>query len=203
MSTTPPGPPEPPGPGDLPPDPFTPEETAQVEAEWNPLRKLEPEWFPVEASKNAAGKPRAWVLLRKWSGRERLAYEDAITEKMLTKDTAGEETIRLGTLRLFACSLTIVGQKGFPTRVDGSALFSGERQRVQADLLDLEPDAYNEIRELALKVQPLPSENQEETAKKGDDDVDESALPDPSREPRTPPEANDGSESGPASPDAS
>lgn len=148
------------------------ETPAQTVPEWNPLASVEPVKTPLAVSGG-----RASIILRRWTGRERLAYEDAITERMLTKDGAGEETVKIGTLRLYAISLTVVGEEGFPTRPDGSRLFTGGREAVESDLLALDPDTFDEIRKRALELQPLPSAGGDESSK-GDDD--ESELPDPS-----------------------
>jgi hypothetical protein len=157
--------------------PSTPSAPAR---EWNPLAVSVAEEFPLKVSGGAAS-----VLLKRWTGRERLAYEDALTERMLTTDErTGEDTVRIGTLRLYALSLTVVGSKGFPARSDGTAMFTGDRDLREADLLALEADTFNEIRELATKYQPLPRIGED------DDDASDSAgddTSDPSRTPSTPP----------------
>lgn len=147
--------------------------------DWNPLASVEPVTIPLDVSKDDDGNPRASIILRKWTGRERLAYEDALTERMLTSDQKGEETVKIGTLRLYAISLTVVGAEGFPTRPDGSELFAGGREAVEQDLLALDPATFAEIRKHALALQPLPSLGGDADDK---DDADgESSLPDPSR----------------------
>lgn len=141
------------------------ENTVEAVPEWNPLATTEPETHPLKASGG-----RATVLLAPWTGRERLAYEDALTERMLTEDENGETTVRMGTLRLFAISLTIKGSTGFG--VDG--FLSGDRAKVEADLLSItDAKTFEEIRDLALKVQPLPSQD-------NSSDDDEDAGEDPS-----------------------
>lgn len=159
------------------------QQTAQldeVEAvpEWNPLAELVDEIVPLEVSGG-----RATIVLRRWSGRERLAYEDAITQKMLTTDErTGEDTVKIGTLRMYAATLTIRGSSGFP--VEG--FLSGPREKVEADLLSItDRETFSEILRHALRVQPLPS--QESAA--GDDGDDDEDGDDPFPTPRTP-EAN-------------
>lgn len=144
--------------------------------EWNPLAQVTTTRHPLKVSGG-----RAAVLLRKWSGRERLAYEDALTERMLTLDQAGDETVKIGTLRLYGVSLTVVGSEGFPPRADGTPMFTGDRELREADLLALEPETYTEVREAALEYQPLPSMGGDKK-----DDDDEADLEDPSRTPSTP-----------------
>lgn len=140
--------------------------------EWNPLATLETTRHPLKVSGG-----RAAILCRRWSGADRLAYEDALTERMMTKDTAGEETVKIGTLRLFAISITVRGAEGFPER-DGRPMFTGSRADVEADLLALDPDTYDEIRAIALDVQPLPSAK--DTTGEDDDTAGDDPFPTPS-----------------------
>lgn len=145
--------------------------------EWNPLATLTTTRHPLKVSGGKAA-----ILCRRWDGATRLAYEDAITERMLTEDGRGEETVKIGTLRLFAVSLTVRGSEGFPEREPGRAMFAGTREQVEADLLALDPDTFDEIRKIALDVQPLPSA-------KGDDakdDEDSADGDDPFLTPSTP-----------------
>lgn len=129
------------------------EQTGDAVPEWNPLATVEPVVEPLRASGG-----RASVTYRRWTGRERLAYEDAITERLMTKDQHDEETVKLGTLRLFAVSLTVVGSSGFPPRADGSPFLSGSREQREADLLAItDPDTFAEIRDTATRIQPLPT----------------------------------------------
>lgn len=160
--------------------------TSKPRREWNPLAKLEPERRALAVSDMGDG-PTAWVDYRRWSGRERLAYEDALTERSMTQDQRGEDTVRLGTLRLIAVSLTIVGWEAYGvdedgtrrpiTRPDGSPMFSGDRTAVEQDLLALDPDTYDEIRRTALEIQPPPSLGGEDVSASADDDASAKALP--------------------------
>lgn len=142
---------------------------------WNPLQRPEPITVPIERSRDPEDPSRfASVIYQRWGGRERLAYEDAITERLLTTDErTGDDTIRLGSLRLFAVSLTIKGSTGFELfGMDG--FLQGDRDKIEADLLLIgDPDTYSEIVAAALKVQPLPradgsSAPTEEDASDGD-----------------------------------
>lgn len=150
--------------------------------EWNPLELAAPETKPLASSGG-----RASIVVRRWSGRDRLAYEDAVTEQMMTKDQRGEDTVKVGSYRLFALSLTVVGSVGFDRfasdarRADTSVPFlGGDRASREADLLLLNGDTYDEIRRIATKHQPLPRMDDEEK-----DPDDESGLPDPSPTPST------------------
>lgn len=135
------------------------DENSTPPVEWNPLAELTPQRIPLKASGG-----RAAVLYRPWSGRESLAYEDAITERLLTVDQAGEETVRMGAMRLFAASLTIVGSEGFPKAADGRDYFTGTREQRESDLLAItDPATYSEIRDTALRVQPLPTAGGQES----------------------------------------
>jgi hypothetical protein len=160
-----------------------PAQAPEPVAEWNPLAKIEPVTVPLKVSGG-----RASIILRRWTGRERLAYEDALTELMLVTDSRGEDTVKIGTMRLWAVSLTVVGCVGFPNRPDGTPLFAGNsREETEQDLLALDPDTFNEIREHALKLQPLPSAAEDEDdPDEGDGEGD---LPDPSSTPSTSPTA--------------
>lgn len=153
-------------------------------AEWNPLAEVTPETIPLEASGG-----RCSIKYRRWTGRERLAYEDAITEKLLTTDErTGDDTVRLGSMRLFAASLTIVGSEGFELiGLDG--FLQGNRSEREADLLKItDPDTYSEIIRTATRIQPLPGS--ENAGGKGDEETDDDG--DPSRTPSTPPTGRDG-----------
>jgi hypothetical protein len=155
-------------------------ETTPAVVEWNPLEEIRPETVPLEASGG-----RASVTYRRWTGRERLAYEDAITQRMLTTDERdGSDTVKIGTLRLFAASLTIVASSGFPETPDGRPFLSGTRAEREADLLRItDRPTYDEILRTANRIQPLPS--QESDAGDPDDDEDGDAG-DPSPTPSTP-----------------
>lgn len=152
-------------------------------AEWNPLARRDP---VTRTLKTSGG--RASITCQPWSGRERLAYEDAMTVRMLAEDERGEDTVKIGTLRLFAMSLTIIGSSGFPKRADGTDMFTGGAARVEADLLSIgDPKVYDEIRDIALEVQPLPKADNAPSDDEGDGEGS-----DPSPTPSTPPTANDG-----------
>jgi len=147
------------------------------ENEWNPLRVGKVERIPLEVSGG-----RAAILCRRWSGRERLAYEDAITERLLqTEQRTGEDTIKIGSLRLFAASLTIIGSEGFETfGLDG--FLQGDRPSREEDLLKItDPDTYDEVLRHAMRVQPLPSAGGDDDKSKGGESAE-----DPSRTLSTP-----------------
>lgn len=163
-------------------------------SDWNPLATVEPVTLPLDvAGVLDDGSPRATITLARWSGRQRLAYEDAITSRMLTTDERdGSDTVKIGTLRLFATSLTVVGCSGFPSRADGSPLFTARpgmdlRSAVEADLLALDGATFAEIRDKAMKVQPLPSSDDGDGDENAKDDADEAEAPDPFPTPSTSP----------------
>ena len=156
-----------------------------TDTDWNPVQTTED---VVEALDVSGG--RASITMRPWSGRERLAYEDAVVTRALTTDAEGDDTARLGTLRLVAMSLTLRGAAGFPNRPDGSAMFTKTKGRalatcIEDDLLTLNEATFAEIQLRCLTVNPLPgsqaavSEAGDEGAGAGDGE-DESTLPDPS-----------------------
>lgn len=152
------------------------DEPAPVQ-EWNPLRRAEPETIPLKVSGGEAS-----LTYRRWSGRERLAYEDALTERFLTTDERdGTDTVKLGSMRLYAVSLTIVGSSGFE-RFAGPDFLQGDRAKIERDLLMIDDeDTYAEIMETALRVQPLPRQDKADEETGGDD-----ATEDPSRTLSTP-----------------
>lgn len=147
--------------------------------EWNPLQRPAPETVPLKASGGQAS-----ITYRTWSGRERLAYEDALTQRLLTTDERdGSDTVKMGSLRLYAVSLTIVGSSGFEAFA-GPGFLQGDREKVEADLLKVtDSDTYGEIVAEALRVQPLP---RMDGSKGKDDDEGASSDPDPSRTLSTP-----------------
>lgn len=148
-------------------DNMTEQQTDAVVPVWDPLATVEPTTVPLEASGG-----RASVTYRPWSGRERLAFEDATTERFLTTGTDGDETIRMGSYTLFAVSLTVVGSDGFPSAADGRVFLTGTREQREADLLSIaHAPTFQEIRRTALKVQPLP--RAEEAAAGVADDEDD------------------------------
>lgn len=148
--------------------------------EWNPLEVGKVERIPLDVSGG-----RAAILCRRWSGRERLAYEDAITERLLqTEQRTGEDTVKIGSLRLFAASLTIIGSEGFDPFVGRPGFLQGSRDEREADLLQIgDPDTYDEILRHAMRVQPLPSAG-------GDDEKSGGTDEDPSRTLSTPATSN-------------
>lgn len=141
--------------------------------EWNPLATVDPIEVPIKASGG-----RASIVCRPWTGRERLAYEDAITEKLLTTDErTGDDTVKLGSLKLFAVSLTIVDSRGFP-EIDGRRMLTGTREQRESDLLAItDADAYREIVDEALRIQPLPTAETSDDAEGDDDGEDPSPTP--------------------------
>lgn len=146
------------------------DENDSTPAAWNPLATLPDEWRDLEVSGG-----RARVLFRRWSGRERLAYDDALTSRMLTTADDGVEVVKLGTLRLFGATLTIHGSEGFPEREDGREFLTGTRDQVEADLLSITDEAtLVEILRHAREVQPLPGQDapaaSPETAAEDDDE---------------------------------
>lgn len=149
---------------------------------WDPLAPIEPVTIPLKVSGG-----RATVTCRRWSGRQRLAYEDAVTTHMLAakdgtdpdSDDDGDSTVKLGTMRLFATSLTVIGSTGFPEQ-DGRTFLTGTREQVEADLLAITDEAtFEEIRDHATKVQPLPSMDDDDDKEKpaGGDAADPSLTP--------------------------
>lgn len=144
---------------------------------WNPLSAIPDEWRDLEVSGG-----RAAVLYRRWSGRERLAYEDAITERLLTTDErTGDDTVKLGSLRLFAATLTIKGSRGFPSPLASTdnprEFLTGTRDQVEADLLSITDSAtLSEILRHAREVQPLPGQEPSSPAD-GDGSSDEDPSP--------------------------
>jgi hypothetical protein len=140
--------------------------------EWNPLARREPVTVPLECSGGQASATYA-----PWSARERLAYEDAMTTRLLTEDGAGEETVRLGTMRLVALGLTLQRLDGFPP---------GYEEPTEEHLLTLDAEVYAEILRHALEVQPLPSgDKPDEPAAELEGDTAEGGDPFPT--PPTPP----------------
>lgn len=149
--------------------------------EWNPLATTVPQRCPLKVSGG-----RAYVDYRPWSGRERLAFEDAIGVRFLVEEG---ETVLIGSMRAYGVALTVVGSAGFPPPGDGSprAFLTGTVDQRLEDLLALDAETYDEIRTTALRVQPLPRLDADDaTPAAGSDDED------PSPTPRTRPAAVEG-----------
>lgn len=164
-----------------------PEVAHEPETEWNPLASTD----VVELSVPSSG-GRAKILVKPWSGRERLTYEDQLLSRFMVpgRPDDGQEpdevpdVVKLATMRLVGASLTLQGSIGFPERTDGTAMFSGgDKRRVEAELLALSTPVYEEVRGLCLRFQPLP------TAQVDDDrpgDGKEAGDADPFPTPSTP-----------------
>ncbi len=148
---------------------------------------------------------QASVVLRKWTAREHMAYEDRMTSFLQGKDK-DEPDLLLGTMRLTAACLTVQRVEGFPPGfvVTYEQTVKGKRRQVTQPfdptvpdhLLCLAPDVYSEIVSLALEVQPLPGDEAPADDGKGgtdladeDDDADGEGEQgeDPSRTPPTHP----------------
>lgn len=152
--------------------------------EWNPLAEAEVVWRDVPSSRGAAK-----IAGRRWSGRERMAYEDAMTTAGIVVDapagdvTVDEDrtTVRMGELRLVAATLTLVDAAGFP-EIDGEPFDPSKRDH----LLAVTGRVLAEILTIAGEIQPLPGN--EDDDEEPDDQADaEAGLDDPSPTPPTPP----------------
>lgn len=142
--------------------------------EWNPLATTAPQRIPLKVSGG-----RATVDYRPWSGRERLAFEDAIGVRFLTKDEEGEGSVLIGSMRAYGVALTVVGSSGFPPLDERDRPFlTGTVDQRLADLLALDAETYDEIRSTALRIQPLPRLDADDaTPAAGSDDEDPSPTP--------------------------
>lgn len=151
---------------------------------------------------------QARASFRAWSAREKLAYEDGLTVRLMDSDRNGDDTVRIGTMRLLALALTIQSVEGFPDEITveqvekGKTVLVRERfdPRNEDHLLALDEATYDELVEIALDVQPLPGmgkgagDEVEEALRSGmlaDTDGEEDGVegPDPSPTPSTPPGA--------------
>lgn len=141
----------------------------------------------LDCSRDDDGKARASVTLRRWSGRERLAYEDALFSRMLTEAADGSDMLLLGSLKSYGAALTIVDSTGFAPADDDRPFLTGTAQQREDDLLTLNVDVMDEIRAAALDFQPLPRGEVDEVEETPADS--EADLPDPSPTPPTPPAA--------------
>lgn len=161
---------------------------------WNPTDRPAAVSVPLECSRTlysdgTSDEPTASITLRRWTGRERLAYDDEVTMRAMGTDSDGDLSMRFGTLRLVSTSLTVVGSNGFGNRPDGTAFLSGDRSRIEADLQALDPDTYLEIVRHADALQPRPTAGDTigEGADGGPvDPDDDSGLPDPGPTSSTP-----------------
>lgn len=144
--------------------------------DWNPLATIEPETRPLKRSGG-----RISVTYRRWTGRERLAFEDILTQRMMTKDEAGGDTIKIGTLRLYASTLTIQGSTGFETFGAREGFLSGTPKEIEDDLLSITDEKLrNEIVETAREIQPLPKIGDDDEDSDGGDDDGDDPFPTPS-----------------------
>lgn len=151
--------------------------------EWNPLAEPEPVTRELKVSGGKAS-----VTYRRWTGRERLAYEDAMTVRILVLDESGDQTVLMGTLAIFQTALTVQSSDGFG--VDG--FLSGDVAKRESDLLSItDRKTLLEIVRTAREIQPPPGVD--DTAEKTEpDDPDDPDDPeggeegDPSPTPPTP-----------------
>lgn len=158
---------------------------------WNPLAKPATTTVELECSRDEAGVAQARATFRRWGAEERLAYEDAMTTEILAKDKGGEDTVRLGVMRLLNVALTIRTVEGFPDRVvverphhDPDLRARGVVEettetfdpRKPAHLRRLDADTFAELLEHAQKVQRLPGAPDEDAAE-GDAPADPTAAP--------------------------
>lgn len=149
---------------------------APAAPEWNPVSTIETVRVPLEVSGG-----RAAVLLRRWSGRQRLAYDDAVVTRALATDEAGLETVKFGSLGIIRTALTVVGSDGFPGVEDG--FLAGDPAKVEADLLSItDLPTLREIITLAREHQPTSADTTADDAPAAGGEGDA----DPSRTPPTP-----------------
>lgn len=174
------------------PAPAAPEPVREPVTEWNPLASLDTVTLPVPSSNGAAT-----LLVKPWSGRERLTYSDQLLSRFLTPAAAEEgqapddvpDVIKLATMRLVSASLTLQGSTGFPARSDDTSMFSGaDKRRVEQELLALAPKVYDEVLKLCTDFEPLPRAQVDED-RPGDGKAagDDDPFPTPSTPPTAAP----------------
>ena len=154
------------------------EQTAEIPVpEWNPFLVPTPETRTLTSSPNGAS-----VTFARWTGRERLAYEDALTERLMTKvESDDSDTVKIGTMRLLSVALTVRGSSGFPMMSDGRAFLEGTPRQRENDLLLLgDSDVYDEIAKYALEIQPLPRVDGGDNADGEEGEEGEDPFPTPS-----------------------
>lgn len=167
---------------------------------WNPLAPSDVQTFPLECSRDDDGVPQAHATFRPWSGRERLAYDDAVIASLLGKTDDGSATFRMGALTAVAISLSLVSVDGFPDELELEREVDGETRvvreplnlRDRAHLERMAPEVVTELGQLARRVQPLPGFAPVE-AERDDQDGEGEQGEDPSPTPSTPPGEGDAS----------
>ncbi len=164
---------------------------------WDPTARPVDVVLPLNSSGGEAS-----VVLRRWTARERIAYEDRMTSFYHDKKD-GQSEVLIGSLRLHGACLTIQRVEGFPPgftvtyeqnvkekggKVRRMPVTQPFDPRLPEHLMCLSPEVFDEIVTLALEVQPLPG-SEEDAADKGDEDDEADGEgeqgEDPSRTPLT------------------
>lgn len=155
---------------------------------WDPRAIVE----TVHEMDGSDGQARVWA--RPWTGAERLRYEDALAIRIATVDGDGDDTVRLGTMRLIGTALTLTRAEGFPDVVESDGDARPFDPRSETDLTALRQDVYAELVAFAQTVQPLPGSEDVED----DDEAGAEAGPDvdPSRTSSTRPAGKAGGKAG-------
>lgn len=159
---------------------------------WNPLQSSAPEVKPLRIAKDHGVDMS--ITLKKWTGRERLTYEDAMTSRFLVETSGVDDdgdtnrAMLVGSLKAYGAALTVIASQGFPPAEDGRPFLTGTHENRIADLRSIvDGDLFDEIIELALDFQPLPGSGEEArrraAAKKAAGTDTPAGGPDPSRTP--------------------
>lgn len=162
---------------------------------WDPTAQPAVVVRELECSRDEHGVAQATITLRQWGTAERLKYEDdsAAAIELDTEDGVKLRRVRMSVVTLLHLRLTVVGSSGFPPGFD----FAN-----RADVESLAPDVFEEVVDLAVEVQPIPTgrtkrpadrksakppaEATPETAADFDDEPGLDGLADPSPTPSTP-----------------
>lgn len=120
---------------------------------WDPKAKRIAVRKEIESSRDSRGRARAWIEVTPWGARERLAYENRMSEAIrfvLDPDNDNVKVRRVmpGKLRVMSVQLSVTGSHGFGDDADfGSEEWLGS----------LDAEVFEEVASLVLEVQPLPT----------------------------------------------
>lgn len=188
-------------------DPDAPADVVDDET-WDPFAQPVDQRFELEST----GRRRAAVVMRAWTARQQMAYQDKLTTHIMARDVSGDPTVRLGVMNALLVASVVRRWEGFPDVITREATDLEQRQhkgrtrlveltepldlRRIEHLGELPPPVYSELVDLARRVQDptagLTGRRRADDAPAlttGDDDEDGEHLVDPSRTPSTPPAA--------------
>lgn len=178
---------------------------------WDPFAQPADQRFVLAST----GKRGSVVVMRAWTARQQMAYQDRLTTHIMARDVSGDPTVQLGVMNALLVSSVVRSWSGFPETITREPTelelrrHKGHTRLVELTepldlrriehLGELPPSVYGELVQLARQVQDpaagLASLRPPAELEAGDsdepgivvDDEGERHLVDPSPTPSTPP----------------